>query len=107
MGYLDQDLPQGWVLHPVSALRKAATRSFSDRQLAAMRDRVVKDRAEHFRALAANEDYELRTEYAEAYESYIRALNSALTTLDREIKRRDQRRWFLPRRAQRRPSSAA
>lgn len=109
MGYLDKDLPQGWVLHPVSALRKSAMRTFDDRALTSMRDRVIKDRAEHFRALAANEDYELRTEYAEAYESYIRALDWALMTLDREIKRRLERRgrWFLPRRAQPHPSSAA
>ena len=91
MGYLDRDLPQGWVLHPVSALRQKPIRSFSDIQLAAMRERVVRDRAEHFRALAANEDYELRTEYAEAYESYILALNWALATLDREIARRAKR----------------
>lgn len=91
MGFLDRDLPQGWVLHPVSALRKNTARSFSDARLAAMLDRVVKDRAEHFRALAANEDYELRQEYAEAYESYIRALNWALETINREIARRAKR----------------
>jgi hypothetical protein len=91
MGFLDKDLPRGWVLHPVSALRQNRMRSFDDRALTAMRYRVVRDRAEHYRALAANEDYDLRTEYAEAYESYIRALNWALTTLDREIARRAKR----------------
>jgi hypothetical protein len=90
MGFLDRDLPQGWVLHPVSALRQNTARSFSDRQLAAMHAHVVRDRAEHFRALAANEDYDLRQEYAEAYESYIRALNWALTIISREQARREQ-----------------
>ena len=98
MGYLDRDLPQGWVLHPVSALRQNRVRSFTDAALASMRERIVRDRAEHFRALAANEDYELRAEFAEAYESYILALNWALTTLDREIARRARKTASLFRR---------
>jgi hypothetical protein len=107
MGYLDRELPQGWVLHPVSALRQNPARSFSDHAIAAMRDRVVRDRAEHFRALAANEDMDLRNEYAEAYDSYIRALDWALTTLNREIARRTRRQGSPLRRAQPNPSSAA